>query len=167
MEREDERVRAEKWQGAVCPRAQILDLGFSDVHTTTAEKWIRERDVVEKWRTRMEKWEKITNWHKTQSGSKNNNSCSRDCNCWRWWCCYGYRCSSLCFFFGTFLTTVTVVQVIFMEDVCSRCDSGSHWMLLLLWLPPLMWHAVVGGLCFLCRCLGCLYLLFSLEQLLS
>lgn len=84
MEREDDGVRREKWRGAVCPLAQILDLGFSDVHTSAAAKWMRGRDAGVKWRTRMEKWEKkITNWHKTQSGSTNNNSCISRFFCWR------------------------------------------------------------------------------------
>lgn len=30
--------------------------------------------------SRMDKWGKITNWHKAQSGSRNNDSCSRHCN---------------------------------------------------------------------------------------
>lgn len=85
MEREDDGVRREKWRGAVCPLAQILDLGFSDVHTSAAAKWMRGRDAGVKWRTRMEKWgKKITNRHKTQSGSTNNNSCISRFFCWRW-----------------------------------------------------------------------------------
>lgn len=58
---------AAKWRGAVCPLAQISDLGFSDIHTAAAAKWMRERNGEVEWKSARKK---KTNRHKTRVVAK-------------------------------------------------------------------------------------------------